>query len=389
RQLVQGLYRESKPTRLIVEWQPVPPDDSTPADVMSVRRQIHLVFDACALALVNYLMQYPEQWQRMPEWAHTTIAWFIRTFTQGDLKTRLEKWTTEANPSASAILQTIRENTRQVLQPSASPDYIIAELVKAIQPLGLDGIWIVADGLEKWVTIEPERLATDLANFLSALILFERTKLVYKFFVPQHLESALCAATGVQRRRLDSYRLQWDASALQTMVERRLALATGIKGFTLTHLCATPAPKKTRSKKTPEKQLTLLDWLQAAGGTNPREWLDQVRPLVQYYLEHRLNRPIDATTWRELRRNYPPRLYFDDSKKHVIVGGRAVPLEQIPAQAYEMLRYLIKHSNQTVDKPTLYFQGYRGLERVPHEGEKGYEKPIEYEGLIAVSYTHL
>lgn len=388
RALVQRVQGNGKPTRLIVEWQIAPAEVNTPSGWATLRDQIHRVFDACALALVNHLTQYSDDWSNAPLWAQTTIAWFIRTFTQGDPQTRLARWLTEENSSATAIVQEILRHSGEVLQSSASPDYIVAELVKALKPLGLDGIWIVVDGLERWAITE-EHLCADLVNFLSALMLFERANLVFKFFVPQHLESRLSIATGVQRRRLDSYRLQWDVSTLQTLVERRLTLATGIEGFTLSHLCATPAPKKTRSKKTPEKRLTLLEWLEAAGGTNPREWLDQVRPLVQYYLEHRLTKPIDESTWRELRHKHPPRLYFDDSKKQIIVGGRPIPLEQIPAQAYEMLRYLAKHSNQVVSKADLFFRWYVGLDRVPHEGEKEFRKPIEYEGLIDTNLWRL
>lgn len=389
RALVQRVQGNRKPTRLMVEWQIAPAEVNAPSGLATLRDQIHRVFDACALALVNHLMRYPDDWFKVPLWARTTIAWFIRSFIQGDPNTRLARWFTGENTS-STILQTILEHSGEVLQPSAPPDYIAAELVKALKPLGLDGIWIVVDGLERWaITEDEEHLCADLANFLSTLMLFERANLVYKFFVPQHLESRLSIATGVQRRRLDSYRLQWDVSALQMMTERRLALATGIKGFTLAHLCATPAPKKTRSKKTPQKQLTLLDWLQVAGGTNPREWLDQVRPLVQYYLEHRLTKPIDEDTWRKLRHEYPPRLYFDASKKQIIVGGRSVPLEQIPAQAYDMLRYLIEHSKQVVSKADLYYRTYLGLDRVPRRGEKEFREPIEYEGLIDTNLWRL
>lgn len=388
RALVQRVQRQGKPTRLIVEWQVAPAEIDASAGLMTLRDQLHRVLDACALALVNYLVQYPDDWSNTPIWARATMAWFIRTFTQGDAKTRLAGWFTEKQPSATAILQMILGHTGEVLQPSASPDYIAAELVKALKPLGLEGIWIVADGLERWLVTE-ERLCADLANFLSTLILFERANLAYKFFVPRHLESALSVATGVQRRRLDSYRLEWDVPTLQMLVERRLALATGIKEFTLSHLCATPVPKKTRSKKVPQKQLNLLDWLQAAGGANPREWLDQVRPLVRYYLEHRLTRPIDEATWRKLRREHPPRLYFDASKKQVIVGGRHVPLEQIPSQAYEMLCYLIGHSNQLVSKADLFFRWYQGLDRVPRKGEKEFREPIEYEGLVDTNLWRL
>jgi hypothetical protein len=389
RALVQRLQYKGKPTHLIVEWHPAPLEPGASADLSAVRQQANQVFAMCATALVNQPMLGTTDWHSIPTTARTTIAWFIRTFAPSNLETHWGEPQDGENVAPTTLLQTITNSSEAAPFPP-TPEYIAIELVKALKPLGLEGIWVIADGLEGWAEAEPERLSAGLSNFLSTLMLFERSNFVYKLFVPQNLESLLSASTGLGRRRLDSYYLQWDTSALQSLVERRLALATGIEGFTLARLCDTPAtPKRVRGKKTPERKLNLLEWLQAAGGTNPREWLDQIRPLAQYYLEHHLTRPIAEATWRELRRRRPPRFYFDPSKNQIIVGGRQVSLDQVPVKAYAMLRYLVQQGNRVVSKSELYFRGYQGLDKIPNRNEKGFQELVEYEGLIDTNLWRL
>jgi hypothetical protein len=389
RALVQRLQYKGKPTHLIVEWRPMPLEQGASSDLSIVRHHLNQIFDLGALALINHLVQYPNDWDTIPAWARTTIAWFVRTFIQGDPNTRLSEWLETESPTVARILQMLLNHRGEVLSATASPNYIAAELIKALKPMGLTGIWVVMDGLEAWAEAEPERLSTELVNFLSALTLFEQTNVVYKLFLPQRLQAALSTASGLIRRRLDSYHLQWDVSSLRMLVERRLALATGIEGFTLSHLCQDPPAARTEKDKKEKRRLSLFEWLCATGGTNPREWLDQVRPLVQHYLTNHLTQAIDWETWRQLRLEHPPRLYFDASRNLVIVGGRQVPLEQVPAKAYAMLRYLVEHGNQVVSKSELYFRGYQGFDRTPRQGEKGFQEPAEYEGLIDTNLYRL
>ncbi len=398
-ELIRRSSHNGKPTRLIVDWRPMPLEAGVAADLSAVRAQIAQIFDLCAWELLNRLARDPDGWVAVPASARATLVWFVQRFLQGDLKTRVGGLLEGNTAAGQAILQWMMANhINDVLSPSASPDYIAAELVKALQPIGLDGVWIVADNLEPWIEAEPTRLTDGLKSFLSTLPLFERAKFAYKLFLPQHLEAVLATATGIQRKRLDCYYLRWRASDLQSLVERRLALATGNAQFTLARLCEASAPppeskasdRQDHKKPPAKKKVGLLEWLEIVGGSNPREWLDQVRPLAQYYLANRLTKPIDEKTWREIRQKRPPRFYLDESNRRIVVGGRQISLEKVPGKAFDMLTFLSRRGNRVVTKAELYYLAYRGLEKVPRTTyDKDYAAPKEYEGLIDTNLWRL
>ena len=317
RALLSRCYDPSgRPIRLVADWHPAPPAEEMAADFSSVRGQMGSVFDACAVALLRHLASHPAAFHQAPRWVQDTLAWFIRSHAQGDLRARLGPLLEESDPEGTALLESLLETLPpQVLGPYVAPERVAAKLTEALGRMGIKGIWVMADVPEAWVEAEPERLRDALLAFLSTLPLFERAGFAYKLLLPSRLEPTLVHATALVRHRVDGYRLEWDTPTLRRLVERRLAFALGHDRFTLEDLCEDPG---------------LITWLERAGGTSPREWLDQIRPLVAHYLEHGLTRPIDAETWRRLRRRHPPRIYLDEAKREVIVGGRRIPSHALP-----------------------------------------------------------
>lgn len=361
----------NRPMRLLVDWRPGPLLADARPDLAWVKRQADQVLDACAVALASHLVRYPEDYDRAPGWAQARFVWFIRRFTLGDPAVRLGPLA----EGASVLRRILDAPVQDVLYDDAAPDQKAAELARALQPLGLEGIWVMGDGLEGWAEAASEHLIKSLGAFLSTLALFERSGLVFKWCLPSHLEPALGYAGGVARRRVDSIRIQWDAARLRSLVERRLALAVGQERFDLTQLCR--APK-------------FLAWLEWVGGTSPREWLDQVAPLLERYLEKRRPAPIDEAAWKKLRRERPPRVRLDDAGRKLFVGGHEIRLEDVPASAYDMLRYLYDHGGQVVTKAELYFLAYRHLDRVPRSpADEDYEAPEEYRGLVDTNIWRL
>lgn len=154
-----------------------------------------------------------------------------------------------------------------------------------------------------------------------------------------------------------------------------MTVALGKMSFSLLDLCSASE---------------LIDWLQRVGGGSPREWLDQVYPLVEYYQAERPDGPIDTNIWIRLRKLRPPRFQLDEEGRHVRVGGRIISLQDVPAKAYDMLRYMYRRNDQVVSKAELYFVAYRGLASVPRSVEdKDYESPTAYEGLVDTSVYRL
>lgn len=153
------------------------------------------------------------------------------------------------------------------------------------------------------------------------------------------------------------------------------ALALGADRFTLADLCTAP---------------DLTEWLRRVGAHSPREWLDQVSPLVEKYLQMPHPRPLTAKEWRAIRQRHPPRLYLDDQGRRVVVGGREIPLDRIPAKAYEMLKFLYARAGDVVSRQELYYHVYRGLDYVPRSpADPAYEAPKEYESLIDTAIWRL
>lgn len=366
---------DGKPVRLLVNWRPGPLPPEAQPNLAWVKHQTAQILDACAGALARHLARYPGDYASAPAWAQTRLIWFIRRFIQGDPDLRLGPLADGPSEGAALIRRILTTPVRDVLYEDATPDQVAAELVSALRALELDGVWVMSDGLEGWTEADPLQLTHGLDAFLSTLSLFEQSGLVYKLCVPSRLEPALSHAGGLARRRVDSIHIRWDTGTLRRLIEQRLALATDQEAFDLERLCSAPG---------------FLEWLEKVGGTSPREWLDQVTPLVRHYLKQAELRPIDEDTWKQLRREHPPRLYLDDVSRKVIVGGREIGLENVPAKAYEMLRYLYQRGGRVVTKAELYFLVYRGLDRVPRSpADEHYEGRKEYAGLVDTNLWRL
>ncbi len=378
-----ALYRElqtrslrpaGKPIRLLVDWQPRPLPSEAQPNLVWVKRQVARIFDACAHKLVGYLVRYPEDYEHAPEWTQARVTWFVRRFTQGDPALRLAPLAERPSKGAEVIRRILAAPVRDVLYEDAPPNQVAAELVSTLKALGVDGVWVMSDGLVGWADLNTTQLTKALSAFLSTLSLFEQSGMAYKLWMPAILEPALSHAGGVARRRVDSVHIRWNTESLRRVVERRLAFAMGREGLGLEDLCD-DAP-------------ALGEWLERVGGGSPRVWLDQVTPLVRRYAGQ--SRPIDEASWRQIRHKHPPRLYLDEDRRKVAVGGQEIDLEEIPAKAYDMLRYLYQRGGQVVTKAELYFLAYRGLDSVPRSpADEHFEGRKEYEGLVDTNIWRL
>ncbi len=366
---------DGRPVRLLVKWRPAPLPPEAQPNLAWVKRQSAHVLDACAGSLARHLAHYPGDYGGASEWLQARLTWFIRRFTQGDPVMRLGALAEGTTESAAIIRRILAAPVREVLYDDAAPDLITAELVNTLGALDMDSIWVMSDGLEGWAEADLDSLSDSLSAFLSTLSLFERSGLVYKLCVPSSLEPALSYAGGMARRRVDSVHLRWDTATLRRLVERRLAFSAGRETFELEQLCEAPG---------------FPEWLEKVGGTSPREWLDQLTALVRCHLKQPISQPIDEATWKQLQRENPPRLYLDDVRHRVTVGGREVGLENVPAKAYDMLCYLYRRAGQVVTKAELYFLVYLGLDKTPRSpADEHYQGRKEYEGLVDTNIYRL
>ncbi len=289
---VLNIRETGKPWRLLVPWRPSALPPQARPDLVWVRHLVGEMLDACVAALIRHLARFPEDYTLAPPWAQARLVWFVRRFTLGDPEVRWGPFAEGRESGAALIRQVLTAPVPEILYENASPELVIAELLSAIQTIGMEGIWVLTDGLEGWVEMGFSELTESLRSFLSTLDLFGRPGPVYKLCLPAEMEPALSIAAGVARRRIESVRLHWDIPALQQLVERRLAFAFGRDGFRLKDLC----------EDAPE----FLKWLEKAGGLLPREWLDQVAMLAEYHAAHPQEIPIRKAIWKALRQHRPP-----------------------------------------------------------------------------------
>jgi hypothetical protein len=361
------------PNRLVANWTPSPLDDRLKG-IAAVRAQAEQVLDACVEAVLQFLAYYPAQLDSAPATAWEGLAWFVQQYSQSDFALRIEQMIEEEKPPGETVLQTIKvASPRKALPRDASPDKVAARLIRTLNTLGLKGVWVIGDEaeLDMWAEVDPDDLVSRLSSFFSTLPLFEQANFSYKLLLPAWLEQKTLAVVQTirQRQRIFPYYLrQWDATSLQEIINARLSLAVGQSSFTLSQLCNEPE---------------LLQWLQWVGDSSPREWLEQVRPLVESYLAAPTKQPIDQATWYEIRHQNPPRLYLDHEGKQIMVGARQISLTELPAKAYEILRYLYERpSGYITTRAELYYRCYKDLDYIPQPLDKFYEGPEEYRGMI-------
>ncbi len=358
RMLAARTFSGTSPSYLVVHWRPTPYlwDPVTGFD--SVPGQVIHVFDLCALEVLRFLAHDPDRWAAAPEWARWMLAWFVGRFLRGDPKIRVAELL-EESPGREVIAAILAPGRDEDLLPPNDWRLVTAEFAKALQRLGLQGIWVMVDGLETWLE-ESGRLLPAFVSFLSTLPLFEEEAFAYKVFAPEAFFQPLLEAEGVDRRRFMMYRLTWSEAQLVQIVERRLALATGKPKFPLKALCSASP---------------FLTWLRRAGGESPRVWLECVRPFVARYLE--TGRPVPASEWNKLRERVVPRVILDEVNRLVIVGGRRIPMGEIPSGALRILQYLYRNAGRVVPWDELYYKGYRGKAHIPGRRDPDYEEDYE------------
>lgn len=367
------LNPDGSPNRLVAKWAPSPLDKRL-SGIAAVRAQAEQVLDACVEAVLQFLAHHPVYLETAPATSREALAWFIQQHSKSDFTVRIEQMIEEEKPPGEAILETIKTaSPRKILPPDASPDKVAARLIRTLNTLGLKGVWIIGDEaeLDMWADVDPDDLVSRLSGFFSTLPLFEQANFSYKLLLPAWLEQKTLAVVQTirQRQRIFPYYLrQWDTTSLQEIINRRLKLTFGQADFTLNQLCNAE---------------DFLQWLEWVGDTSPREWLEQVRPLVEHYLATRTNQPINQETWHELRLQNPPRLYLDDEGKRIMVGARQISLTELPVKAYEILRYLYQQpSGYVTTRAELYYRCYKALDYIPQPLDKYYEGPEEYRGMI-------
>jgi len=333
---------DSIPPLLLVNWHVSLAATQTSGGMALVLEQMDQVLHLVAEALLQHMAMFPACWQGARAWARATCTWFLHRYWRGDLAHHVASMEGRFPAEGLVLLrQLVSGPVSDVLYPGTPTALIIAELVKALQTLGLEGVRVVVDGLEPWMAVDARRLAEHMEQFLSALALFENSRFTYTMFLPSALESPLWSAGSIVRRRADTYRLAHSAARLRTIVERRLSLALKEPAFDLGDLA---------------REAEFATYLERCGGASPRGWLETVRPFLAAYLRTAIadgkRRALAEEEFLVVKEHHAPRLHIDPDTGRVTVGWRTVTGLQPGQQA--LLHYLYRHRGQTLDRREVY-----------------------------------
>jgi hypothetical protein len=354
RQRAQGRY-------LVVAWQPAP-SIAAPTPWRDARSQVEQVLGAVAWALLEWLGEDPGRYSQAAGWAQGTFHWVARYALLDATAERGLLPLAEASPSMqSLIAEFLQGKAPQIAPPQTPPVDVMRLLLRALRSVGLQGVWIVADGLGAHLAAAPEEVARSLRAFLATLPIFEQAGCIYKLMVPSELSDAVLQSDAAWRARVDPFRLQWlpepekpdqepPTDPLRALVERRLALALGRARASPRDLCDADGFEQ---------------WLYRVGGGSPRGWLSALRPLVAAYFERlpEERRPLTAEEWRAIRRRHPPSVRLLPETRSLQVGGRIV--EGFSESEWLILRILYERRGQLVTRKEIY----RAL--FPHDPELG------------------
>lgn len=343
RQRAQGRY-------LVVAWQPTPSIDA-PTPWRDARSQVEQVLGAVAWALLEWLGEEPGRYYQAAGWARGTFHWVTRYALLDAAADRGLLPLAEASPAAqSLITEFLHRQAPQIASLPTPPVEVIRLLLRALRSVGLQGIWIVADGLGAHLAAAPEELERSLRAFLATLPTFEQAGCIYKLMVPSELGDVALESDAAWRARVDPFRLQWvpepekpdqepPTDSLRALVERRLALALGRARASLHDLCDAKGFER---------------WLYRVGGGSPRGWLSALRPLAAAYFGRPANerRPLAAEEWRAIRHRHPPSVRLLPETRSLQVGGRIV--EGFGESEWRILRILYERRGQLVTREEIY-----------------------------------
>jgi hypothetical protein len=331
----------AKPRVLLTPWPVTIIQPSELRGMALVLEHVKHVMDAVARVLLYHLGRYPDDWGVAPLWAQNTLCWFVQRHFLGDVVNHVASLEHELTGDGVAVLSAVAAaRVSDVLNSGTPTPLVIAELVRALHALGIEGVRVVVHGLEPWIAVDVERLATHLEQFLSALALFEHPRFAYYMFLPATLESSLWSAGSIARRRAVVYLLKWEHERLLAIVERRLSLA--LEGdFSLEQLGPAEA---------------LLRWLARCGGHVPRGWLEALSPFLATYLEqaHASGKKscLSEEQLVSVQQRHPPPIHVELPMGQVTVGWREVEGLQTGQQA--LLSYLYEHRGQVCPREHVY-----------------------------------
>jgi hypothetical protein len=350
--LARSLAEQAYTSRLVAMWHPAP-TAGLPNPWQDSRSQFEEVLTVVALSLVRRLVEDPSRYQEAPQWVQSTLRWFTRRCLPTQESALHMLLGADLYEQDKAFMQElVIQDSPQVASRDAPVTQVVTLLVQALQQVGLDGVWIIADGLEaEWVT-SPGDVERSVRAFLSTVPLLEQRACIFKMMMPIELRELVLESESCKKNYLDVYDLTWSYPAadetdenlqkavtlLRKIAEQRLAVASGSESFPIDELCGDPG---------------LVRWLYRIGGDSPFGWLKTLRPVAAEYFQQPSGRrrPLSPADWKEIRRHQQVSVRLD-SDESIVVGWRKI--HGLGDTERKVLEYLIEQHGRAVSREELY-----------------------------------
>lgn len=340
-----GIQRMAPTNTLVIPWLPEPIHQSeigSPLAFLALRQAIQ--------RLIEHIPQNPElssKLKQAPTWTHTALAWFLREYlplepvffiqTQaGHLDSAMLDWYTEILQKPAVTIFTANSSHNDQLRM----------LVNLLSQAGIQQVWWMVDGLEKWGRDSSQGIHILVEAMLSTLAIFEVPRLVFKIFAPERLRETFVQTSGVARDRLKQFSLQWNQETLTNLVEKRLQAGLQNSQAGLENLCGDPE---------------FITWLSQYAGRNPRTWLGLTHPFIEAIQANVTH--LSKEAWYEIARQFPPKLKLFPERQEVKIGEAVYSIDS--ADGFKILLYLSTRPGQICPLEEVHYLGIKGLQKIP------------------------
>lgn len=356
---------------LAVVWHPDLPMDE---EISARHAWRDMLFARIGFSLLAYTLAEDARAAALPQWASEFLSTFLQVYPTPLFDWNIIRLRNTVGEAGKAWLDRYFSTSADASLASGLSQLpahrLLQYLLQFLPNVNIGEIVVLVDGLERWETQDQAHLFAFLSDFLATLALFELPELSFKVALPSSWRDSLRSAGAVARRRVEQTELDWSQEELLAMVDKRLAWAMADPELTLKSLCP---------------QADLASWLTSYGGHSPRGWLALARGIFKAYLEND-HRPLSQAQWQEVSRHLLPNLQVFEEDR-IFIGEREIT--GLSPSLRAVVRYLYEHDHRICSREELYFRAYRGLPRVPRNGEIDYESPESWRGSFDMVISRL
>ncbi|MEZ4676334.1 MAG: hypothetical protein R2932_19090 [Caldilineaceae bacterium] len=142
----------------IVPWQPVYVSD-TSQRTSAAQKYVEQILLACTSTFLQEIGSTPDTFSKSPAWIQELLRWFLHRYAPVNIEFSLSRLRPEITDAGYRLLHHLfSSEPSELYHDYVSEKQVISDLMNALQTIGVDGLWIIVDGLESWLEIDSTQL---------------------------------------------------------------------------------------------------------------------------------------------------------------------------------------------------------------------------------------